>query len=93
MASDPETLTQLARLLAEDLPVPAQRSEVQRAVEQRFDRLVDGLVSEAAASDDVFDHSSALEFLEARLSDLRAWLTDDQASRLRRVLQGKIDAW
>ena len=93
MATDPEMLTQLARLLAEDLPASASGDEVQRAVEQRFDRLVDGLISETAASDDVFDRASALEFLEARLSDLHAWLTDEQTSRLREALQGKVEAW
>ena len=93
MATDPETLTQIARLLAEELSVSANAAEVQRAVERRFDFLIDGLISETVASDDVFDRASAREFLEARLSDLSDWLTGDQTSRLREALQGKIEAW
>lgn len=93
MASDPETLTQLARLLAADLSASATRDQVQRAIDQGFDRLTDALVAEAASSDDVFDRASALEFLDSRISDLQAWLSAEQASRLRRALQGKIEAW
>lgn len=93
MATDPEALTQLSRLLGEELSPGTTSTEVQHAVEQRFEVLTRGLIAEAAASDDVFDRESAMAFLEARLFDLRTWLTDDQRSRLRDALRGKIESW
>ena len=93
MATDPEALTQLSRLLGEALSASVSSEQVQRAVESRFDHLVDGLVTEAAASDDVFDRESAFEFIDARLLDLSSWLRSDQASRLRSAVHGKIEAW
>jgi hypothetical protein len=51
------------------------------------------LVAEAAASDDVFDRDSGLEFIDARMRDLAAWLSDDQSSRLRAAVRGTIEAW
>jgi len=93
MASDPEALTQLSRLLGEILFPVASRDQVGAAIERSFERLVDGLVAEAATSDDVFDRESAFEFVEARLADLAAWLNGEQASRLRNAVRGKIEAW
>ena len=93
MATDPEALAQLSRLLGEALPPAASHDQVQAAVERHFDRLVDGLLAEAAASDDVFDRDSAFEFVDARLSDLAAWLSPEQAPRLRSAVRGKIEAW
>jgi hypothetical protein len=93
MATDPEALAQLSRLLGEALPAAAPEADVQAAVESRFQRLVDGLVAEAAASDDVYDRDSAFEFVEARLPDLRGWLSEQQATRLRDAVRGRIERW
>jgi hypothetical protein len=93
MATDPEALAQLSRLLGEALPPAASRAVAQAAIERHFSHLVDGLVAEAAASDDVYDRDSALEFIDARLRDLAAWLSDEQSSRLRSAVRGTIEAW
>ena len=93
MASDPETLTQLSRLVGESISPAATPAEVQRTLEDRLDTLAEGILAEAAASDDVFDRASALDFVSARLEDLSKWLTDAQRARLTDSLRGKIEAW
>ena len=93
MATDPEALAQLSRLLGTALPAAASRADAQAAIERHFSELVEGLVAEAAASDDVYDRDSAFEFIDARLRDLAAWLNDEQSSRLRGAVRGKIKAW
>jgi hypothetical protein len=93
MATSPEALTQLARLLGEPLATGASLEDVRDAIDRRFDFLVDGLVAEAAASDDVYDRESAFEFLNLRIGDLHGWLSDEQRTRLLAALRGKIEAW
>jgi len=93
MATDPEALTQLSRLVGESISPTATPAEVQRVLEQRLDSLTDGIVAEAASSDDVFDRQSALEFVTARVEDLAKWLTEAQRTRLLDAAQGKIDTW
>jgi hypothetical protein len=93
MATDPEALTQLSRLVGESISPTATPAEVQRVLEQRLDNLTDGIVYEAASSDDVFDRQSALEFVTARVDDLAKWLSEAQRARLLDVAQGKIDTW
>jgi hypothetical protein len=93
MATDPEALTQLSRLVGEAISPSATPAEVQRALDHHLDRLRDGIIEEAAASDDVFDRQSALDFVTARLDDLAKWLSDDQRARLITGLQSKIEAW
>jgi hypothetical protein len=93
MATDPEVLVQLSRLAGESFSPAATPAEVQRALEPRLDALTEGIAAEAAASDDVFDRESALEFVAARVDDLTTWLTPAQKARLLESLQGKIDAW
>jgi len=93
MATDPEALTQLSRLIGEPLSPIATPAEVQRVIEEHLETLRDGIVAEAAASDDVFDRESALEFVTARVDDLAKWLNGAQRARLLEALQGKIDTW
>jgi hypothetical protein len=93
MATDPEALTQLTRLAGVPLSPTATPAEVQRALEARLDALTDGILTEAAASDDVFDVASALEFVTARLDELAKWLSESQRARLLEALRGKIEAW
>src|SRR5690606_33062443 len=50
LASDPEAQTQLARLLGDDALRTAGPEALRRAADEHFDRLVDGIVAEAAAS-------------------------------------------
>jgi hypothetical protein len=93
MATDPEALTQLSRLVGESISPTTTPAEVQRVVEQHLDSLMDGIVAEAASSDDVFDRQSALEFVTARVDDLAKWLSETQRARLLDAAQGKIDTW
>jgi hypothetical protein len=93
MATDPEALTQLSRLIGEPLSPNAAPAEVQRVLDDHLDTLKDGIIAEAAASDDVFDRESALEFVTARVDDLAKWLSETQRARLLATLRGKIDTW
>jgi hypothetical protein len=93
MAEDPEALAQLARLLADERLRVARVEEARNAVDDRFDLMVEGLVAETAASDDVLDRDSAREFVEARLSYFGDLLGDDQRSRLSEAVRAKIEAW
>ncbi len=93
MANDPETQTQLARLLRDESVRTATPDQLRTAVEAGFDVLVEGVVAEASASDDVFDHDSAVSFVRLRIDALKTVLDDAQASRLFEAVQGKIEAW
>jgi hypothetical protein len=93
MAQDPEALAQLARLLGDERLRAARDAALDAAVDAHFDALVNGLVAEAAASDDVIDHASAVEFLDARIEYLASLLNDAQRSRLSQAVQAKIEAW
>jgi hypothetical protein len=75
------------------LPVDASHEAIEAAIEAHFERLVDGLTAEAAASDDVFDRDSAIDFADARLRDFSPWLSSEHTSRLRDAVRGKIEAW
>jgi hypothetical protein len=93
MATDPEALTQLSRLVGESISPAVTPAEVQRVLEGRLDALTDGIVAEAVASDDVFDRASAFEFVNARLDDLAKWLSEAQRTRLLEAARKKIDSW
>ena len=93
MAEFSEALAQIARLLGDDRLRQASREEVRASMASRFGRLVEGLIDEAMASDDVIDRESALAFLDDRLSFLGSLLSDDERSRLREALQEKIESW
>jgi len=93
MAIDPEAQAQLARLLADESLRVAQESDRARAIDDGFERLIDGVVAEAAASDDVFDRDSGLEFAIRRVENLSSVLSDEQQARLLEGVRGKIEAW
>jgi hypothetical protein len=93
MAVDPEAQAQLARLLADESLRVAAQDELARAIDDGFERLIDGVVAEAAASDDVFDRESGLEFAVKRVDNLSSALTHEQQSRLLDAVRGKIEAW
>ena len=93
MASDPEALAQLARLLGNQALRTSNEIEVRAAASAEIDRLADGLVAEAAASDDVTDRETALAFIDDRLRFLAELLGTDTGTRLRSAVQAKIEAW
>jgi hypothetical protein len=93
MAIDPEAQTQLARLLRDDSLRLAQPEAVRGAVDERFDVLIEGIVAEAAASDDVLDTETALSFVRLRLEVLESVLSESQSSRLFEAVREKIEAW
>jgi hypothetical protein len=93
VASDPEALAQIARLLSNNALRTSTSAEVRAAVSADIERLADGLVAEAAASDDVSDRDSALAFLEMRMRFLKGLLDDAAGTRLWQAVQAKIDAW
>ena len=87
-------LMQLARLLGRpDLLDASGRADLERAVEEGFDRLAQGLLEEAAASDDVVDAASAGAFVEDRLATLGDLLTEDQRRRLREACRRVTGGW
>ena len=93
MASDPEALAQIARLLGNNALRTSTETEVRAAAAADIERLADGLVGEAAASDDVTDQESALLFLRDRLHFLNGLLEDETGSRLWQAIQDKIETW
>jgi hypothetical protein len=93
VANNPEALAQIARLLGEEQLRLASGDEVRSRVDDRLELLADGLIAEAAASDDITDRASALDFLHDRLRFLGDLLTDQQRARLLELLQSKIESW
>ena len=93
LATDPEALTQLARLLGVESLRDSSAEAVQAGFDARFTHLVHALVDEAAASDDVIDCESAMAYIEGRLRFLGPLLTEEQQSRLYEALREKIEAW
>ena len=93
MAARPETLAQLARMLGDDSLRSASEADIARAVEARFDRLVDALVAETADSDDVFDRESAIHYAELRLSVLRPVLSGGVLTRLQDAVVARLRDW
>jgi hypothetical protein len=93
MASDPEALTQLARLLQNDRLRAASIDEAQAAIDEKMPLLASGLLEEAAASDDVLDRESALEFIRSRLAYFGTLVRDDQRALLLDDIRSRIEAW
>jgi hypothetical protein len=91
--AEAESRAQLARLLGNETLRDADATHLAAASEAGFERLVDGLVDEAASSDDVSDRESALAFVESRLRTFEAILPDDLRTRLLAALRLKIEAW
>lgn len=91
--AEAESRAQLARLLGDETLRDANATSLAAASEAGFERLVDGLVDEAASSDDVSDRESAISFVESRLRSFEAVLPNDLRSRLLAALRAKIEAW
>lgn len=96
-AGDGAALAGLWRLLGRPgLGPSASRPDAEalrRAVNERFDQLVAGLLEETAASDDVHDQASARAYLEDRLRDLAPYLATAQVERLRAAVGERIARW
>ena len=93
MAEEPEARTQIARLLQDERLRNATPAEIQSGVESGIDRLAEGIVAEAAASDDVSDRQSAVAFIDARLEFLGSLMTDTQKQRIREAVEEKVKSW
>jgi hypothetical protein len=93
MASDPEAQIQLARLLRDESLRAVAVNALRAAVDERFELLVEGIIIEAMASDDVIDQESAVSFISLRLQSLNSVLTEQQTSRLLEAVREKIAAW
>ena len=93
MAPDPEAQAQLARLLDDESLRFAAPDAIRSAVDDGFERLVDGMLEEAAASDDVSDRETALAFVAARLQFFAGLIDGHQSTRLWLALRDKIEAW
>ena len=97
-----EQLLQLARLLGGDAfterlgsprTADPDAGALRSLVEERLEQVAQGLVEEAAASDDVIDVASATSYLEDRLRTLSELLTEDQAGRIRTLFQERTRQW
>jgi hypothetical protein len=97
-----ERLVQLARLSGLDAFAgqfgPPQSAEpgagaLRAFVDEHLETIAVGLVSEAAASDDITDQQSARSYLDDRLTTLGDLLTADQASKLRSLFEEKTARW
>jgi hypothetical protein len=91
LAERAEALAQLARMLGDESlrTVPPEEARVSLSL----DRLADALVVEATASDDVYDRSSALTYLEQRLQFLSPVLDPSQLEPLREALNQRVEQW
>jgi hypothetical protein len=93
MAVRPEILAQLARMLGDDALRSASDAGIQAAAETHFDTLVDALVAETADSDDVYDHDSAVRYVELRLTELAIVLEQSLIEQLKASLEARLTAW
>jgi hypothetical protein len=89
----PEVLAQLARLLSDEELRSAENDAVHAAVDKKFWSLVEGLLGEAAVSDDVSDRASAEAYLESRVEFLGEVLGAEQRSLLRETLIRGVSSW
>ena len=93
MAPDQEAQAQIARLLGDLNLRTADPAAIRSAIERGIQALADGLLAEAAASDDVFDRETAGEFIADRLRFFGDLIGESQRTRLWQAVQAKIDTW
>jgi hypothetical protein len=86
-----EALAQLARMLGDESLRTAPPDQTRATVS--LDRLADALVLEATASDDVYDRSSAMTYLEKRLQFLSVVLDPSQVEPLREAVSERVEQW
>jgi hypothetical protein len=88
-----EGLAQLSRLLGDDSLRSAAPDEARLTLRKNAARLVDGLVDEAAQSDDVFDRDSAVAYVDQRLHSLAELLDADLRRELSEAARDRIEHW
>ena len=93
MTERAEALAQLSRLLGDEALRGATPEAARQAVGQNLAALVDGLVEETAASDDVFDRESAASYLEQRLQFLAEFIEPEDKAKLAAALRQRIEKW
>jgi hypothetical protein len=93
MSTGPEAVVQLARLLDDPRLREASPGDMHAAIDARFQMLVEGIIAEASASDDVFDRDSALSFVIARVEFLAPILDNRQRRLLLESLSSQVTTW
>ena len=93
MSTGPEAVVQLARLLGDPRLREASPDDMHAAIDAHFQTLVEGVIAEASASDDVFDRDSALAFVTARVEFLAPVLRDAQRRLLLESLSSQVTTW
>lgn len=93
MTERPQALAQLARLLGDDSVRSATPEEISIRLRASLDQLVEGLVAEAAQSDDVFDQQSGLAYIDKRLMSLGTVLDDELRGQLSEGARERIARW
>ena len=93
MAEQAEALTQLARLLGDEELRFASLADARRAARVNLGQLAASLTAEAAASDDVFDRDSGIDYLESRLVFLATLLQENDRKALSLELGRRVADW
>jgi hypothetical protein len=93
MTERSEALAQLSRLLADDGLRSASPEEARAVLHRQSGKLLDGLVDEAAQSDDVFDRDSALGYIDQRLLALSGLIDDELRRELSEGARDRIENW
>ncbi len=93
MSERAEALAQLARLLGDESLRTATAEAALAAARRTSLRLAQGIVAEAAASDDVSDAESALAYAEMRLDYLALLIDKPLTDQLRVEIRHEIEKW
>lgn len=88
-----EALAQLSRILGEESLRSASPERIRESVESKLTLLIDGLVAEAAQSDDVFDRDSGLTYVEQRLQALSELIGSNLQKQVLQVAREQIEKW
>jgi hypothetical protein len=93
MTERSEALAQLSRILGDGSLRSASLEEARKAVRTESAKFLDGLVAEAARSDDVFDRESAMLYIEQRLVSLSELIDKDLKRELCDGAREQIEKW
>lgn len=88
-----EAQAQLARLLGDEALRSAPVETARQAVHSRIEDLSEALVAEAAGSDDVFDHASALSYLQQRVEALAEVLDREDGAAVLQAARDRVEQW
>lgn len=88
----------LAALGVESEPEPnelsaAQRDRLSVLIDAQLENVASELIDEAAASDDVHDRATALQFIGDRIAGFRDLLTAEQVERLAEGISSGVADW